>query len=112
MLLSVKVPAACTGHQVELLPSGDARVRRVSVHGWDFTIKRETRSAAPLPPSARFAILDLLGGGLLLARPSGLFSLTSAPAPDGLDRTRLGITVPVQRGYAEPDYMLADDYAP
>ncbi len=113
MLLSVSAPAACTGYQLELLPTGDARVRRVSVQGWDFTIKRQARSAAPPTASARFAILDLLGGGLLLARPSGFDSLTSAPAPDGRYRTRTGaiLTVAHSRN-GDPDYDYPDDFAP
>ncbi len=113
MLLSVKTPAACSGYQVELLPTGDALVRRVSVQGWDFTIKRQTRSSVPPPASARFAILDLLGGGLLLARPSGLYSLTSAPAPDGRYRTRIGAIITVSHSRnGDPDYDYPDDFAP
>lgn len=112
MLLSVRVPAACTGYRSELLPTGDARVRRLSVLGWDFTIKRETQSVAQLPAFARFAILDLLGGGLLLARPSGLFTLASAPAHDGFYRTRLGSAIPVRQGNGDPDYDYPDDFAP
>jgi len=108
-LVSLTPPAICTGYQVELLPGGDARVRRLTVRGWDFAVKSKITGPALLHTAEPFAILDLVSGGLLLARPSGLFGLTTL---DGVYRTRIGSGVPVSSGIGGPIYQYADDFAP